>query len=75
MHITLKLDNNTHSENKNWKVEYSLLDSEDKIGLSDIQLNEIGDEIIVEVPDNWDRFYITPIDEEFSYATFTSGSI
>jgi subtilisin-like proprotein convertase family protein len=75
MKITLKLDYNTHSENKNWKLEYSTLESEDRIELFNIQLNEIGDSIDIDVPDNWDRFYITPIDDEFSYATFTSGSI
>lgn len=75
MQIGLKLDYNTHSENKNWKIEYSTIDSTDKIELPNIHLNDIGDEIILNVSDNWNRFYITPIDEEFSHATFTSGSI
>jgi hypothetical protein len=75
MQIKLKLDYNTHSINKNWKLEYSEINSEEKIELGNIEINDIGDEIIVEVSDNWERFYITPIDDEFSYATFTSGSI
>ena len=75
MQIKLILDSNTNLDNKNWKLQYSEIDSEEKIDLNNIELNNISDAIIVDVSDNWERFYITAIDDEFSYATFESGSI
>jgi hypothetical protein len=37
----------TNLINKNWKLEYSEIDSEEKIELGNIELHNINDEIIV----------------------------